>query len=165
MDKKYEVDRTVWKSYRVPNKHFDEQPLFFSSVQLENDAHFVSSFDMISLMYYVVFLLWFRFYHVYITNLPQTTKNRCYYKGRPVYSTRHSSFTKTIYFLRPWNLFTSSGLEFVGFRSLSNTNWSPALFNVFFNLYRIHSIRKPYRKTVRNCLRKKFVASGLLLGE
>lgn len=47
---------------------------FFSSVQLENDAHFVSSFDMTSLMLYVVFLLSFSFYHVYITNLPQTTK-------------------------------------------------------------------------------------------
>lgn len=68
MDKKYEVDRTVWESYRVPNKHFDEQPLFFSSVQLENDAHFVSSNDMTSLMHYVVFLLWFSFNHVYITN-------------------------------------------------------------------------------------------------
>lgn len=127
MDKKYEVDRTVWKGYRVPNKHFDEQPLFFSSVQLENDAHFVSSFDITSLRHYVVFLLWFSFYHVYITNLPQTTKNRCYYKGRPDFSTRHSSFTKTISFLCPWNLFTPSGLEFIGFRPLSNTHWSPAL--------------------------------------
>lgn len=98
MDKKYEVDRTVCESYRVPNKHFDEQPLFFSSVQLENDAHFVSSFDTTSLMHYVVFLLWFSFstFILLIYHKPQKT----------VVITKGDQFIRQdIFFLRPWNLF------------------------------------------------------------
>lgn len=54
MSKKYQVDQTVWKICRVPKKHFDEQTFFFSWVQQENDAHFVSSFDNTSLSYYVL---------------------------------------------------------------------------------------------------------------
>lgn len=97
-------------------------------------THFVSSFDMTSLMHYVVFLLSFSFYHVYITNLPQTTKKPVLItKGDQIIRQDIQVSRKQFLFLRPWNHFTSSGLEFFGFRHSSNTNWSPAL-RTFFNL-------------------------------
>lgn len=166
MDKKYEVDRTVWKSYRVTNKHFDEQPLFFSSVQLENDSHFVSSFDMTSLMHYVVFLLWFSFYHVRITNLPQ--KNVVITKGDQIIRQDIQVSRKQFLFLRPWNLFTSSSLEFFGFRPLSNVNWSPALRTLYnltlFILSASHTERQFRIAFVNNSwLQDYYLESGLNL--